>query len=187
EHAEAIAEVALARGVTGLRLGHQLAERAFGFAGLGLPVQAVLLAGRAQQPARIGRRTILHRIERDILALGVDDREQRLDDRVLIATDLAGDDLLAAGLDVEIPARLVLDQGERAAPSGGAGFDVRPVVAFGDHLVILVPGFEVALAQVLFVAGGARYEVAPSGPEDRLDRLVVVLADGFGEGGRRFL
>ena len=92
--------------------------------------------------------------------LGIDQRQQALDDRQLVASDLPGDDLLAAGFAVEAPLVAILYEGDGTGPASRADLD-RRLVAVDDDLVVRVPGREEFLARALLVLGPAEDEVAP--------------------------
>src|SRR5438067_13592936 len=123
EQAIVVAVVAFALLDALLGVGDQRPERALGLAGLGLPIKAVLLARRAEQPARIGGHAGLHRIHGRVVALGVDDGEQGLHHANLVMADVARLDLGAAGIDVEAPAATVLDQRDGHDEAGGVDLD----------------------------------------------------------------
>ncbi len=110
-------------GGVGIRVCDQGSERAEFAGAVRLPVQAVLLAGYADDLLRIFKHLVAVAVGLSILQLRVDIRAQEADGAQLVAADPAVVDLLDAGLRVEAPALVLMGQRHRH----------RPVLPAHDH------------------------------------------------------
>src|SRR5262249_55921945 len=106
-----VALVALAR-----RARDERADRARIRALVGRPVEAVVLAGRAEHTPREGRRLSVASLG-SVLALRVDERVQRRERRELVAPDAPVGDLLEAGVGVEVPLAVDVHERDRHRPA----------------------------------------------------------------------
>src|SRR5262249_41371504 len=148
--------IALGRGA-----GGKVAERAFVLAGLRRPVEAVLLAGLADDA--LGIDAVAADAFLGVFLLRIDIGQRGLDRAQVVAADAAEQDFVAAGRGVELPAAVLAHQRDRERPVLVADDELGLVSALRHHPVLGIVGVEHALARVGVsdvVAGGEEFGAA---------------------------
>src|SRR5262245_6751952 len=159
------------------RGGDRFAERAVRLAARGRPVQAILLARRADDLLRIHRLAILVLEHVGVLVLRVPIGEGSLERPELVTADAAGRDLLAARGGVEAPLTVALGKRYRERPFVLADHENRRLAALRHDAMLGIVGGEEFLLDVLVlhrIAGG--HELLRAWPEYRYDCPAVTAS-----------